>query len=86
MIIEGKDLFELYATHGLPLSEGLRLARDSGFRMDIPGFIKRARLEGWSLEKIQAMLREAYADGLGYKDGSLRLLEELNKIAYWDHS
>ena len=44
MIIEGKDLFDLYATHGLPLSEGLRLARDSGFRMDIPGFIKRARL------------------------------------------
>jgi len=86
MIIDGKDLFRLYATDGLSLADALILSRDSGFRLDVPAFVKSARLDGWTLEKIQSVLKEAYRDGLGYKDGSLRLLEELTKIAYLDHS
>lgn len=86
MIIEGKDLYRLYATDGLPLSEALILAREGGFRLDVPGFIKSARLDGWTLEKVQAVLKEAYTDGLGYKDCSLSLLHELVKLMYLDHS
>lgn len=86
MIIEGQAIFDLYATHGLPLAEALTMAREGGFALDIPGFIKKARMEGWSEEKVQATMREAYGDGLGYQDGSLRLVEALTKQSYWNHS
>ena len=85
-MIEGKDVFDLYSTHGLPLSESLRLARDGGFRLDMPGFIKRARLDGWPMERVQATLREAFADALGYREKSLNLLDSLTRLSYLDHS
>jgi alanyl-tRNA synthetase len=80
----GADLFKLYSTHGLPLGDALRLGRESGFTLDMPGLVSAAKAAGWSEERAVATLREAYADGLGYSEASLALVSAMVQ-RIWRH-
>lgn len=63
-IFPGERLFELKATHGLPLEVAVDRLFDSGVRIDWCGFIDCARSNGWYDFQTIRLIEQALDDCL----------------------
>jgi hypothetical protein len=74
-IYQGKKLFELKATHGLPLDIALDHLFAAGVSIDWTGFIDCARSNGWYDFKIIALIETSLEDCLIDRDTKLAIVE-----------
>lgn len=78
-VYDGRRLFELKATHGLPLEVAVdRIINVAGFRISWPGFVVQAREQGWwdfqTVEAVEQALTDADVDR-SYRDEIMHRLE-----------
>lgn len=62
-LFDGKTLFNLKATHGLPLDFALdQIINKRGLMVEWPGFVKAARENGWWDFQIMESIKHAMQD------------------------
>ena len=57
--------FRFYDTHGVPLADILRVAKEEGVVVSVPHLVLEAAKAGWSKARIRAWLEDGFLDAHG---------------------
>ncbi len=79
-MFDGKTLFELKATHGLPLDFALdRIINEENLAVDWAGFIDEARRNQWYDHQIYSLICYAIEDAMLPKDMQAEIKTRLQR-------